>query len=266
MQLTILSEKLPSLSTEQFIHEFRVVHAEQTKTIARSLGIISQYVQGLALSLTGQESLRNQPMSGPQEPIESFAQLSWPALEVMQGSFQTQGYKDSAGKHIFAQPRMIFLTNQLEPEVEHMNKNNTIRLVCVLNPLDPLDSNFRKSWDKHASFCRTICANYQRNQVLKLDPEQINIIFFGTQFPKDAVMNYGGYEEFLFASIEDSQAFCKEHGEELGLSYSEFTTKDSYCVGFDVTVQYDHVDRGYQQIIAGAIVGTILRFKVFFGI
>jgi hypothetical protein len=49
MHLTILSRKLPTLTNSQFRHEFQVVHAEKTKSIAQNLGIIHQYEQGLAL-------------------------------------------------------------------------------------------------------------------------------------------------------------------------------------------------------------------------
>lgn len=49
MQFTIVSDKLPTLSEEQFAYEFRVVHARETRTMAINLGIIQKYVQGLAL-------------------------------------------------------------------------------------------------------------------------------------------------------------------------------------------------------------------------
>ena len=279
MQLTILSSKLPNQSTPQFTHEFRIVHATETKKMAHSLGIISHYIQGLTLrSITaaGQETIRNQPLPTPKgEHIESFAQLTWPGgLEVMQGSFTTQGYKESAGKHIFAVPRIIYLTDRLEPaaepEVEERIKKakGAVRLIVGLTPLDPNPSDFRKSWDKHASFCRAICPHYQRNQVLILSPERIVKIFADTQFPADTVVRVGGYEEFVFESHEAAEAFCERYGEELRESYDGFTTTtgESFCLGFDVVVQYDEVDRGYMQVIIGAVVGMMLRLKVFFGI
>ena len=277
MQLTILSSKLPNQSTPQFTHEFRIVHATETKKMANTLGIISQYVQGLTLrsvAAVGQESIRNQPLPAPKgEPIESFAQLTWPSgLEVMQGSFTTQGYKESAGKHIFAVPRMIYLTDRLEPAVEaevheRIKTKDAVRPIVGLNPNDPNPSSFRKSWDKHASFCRTICPHYQRNQVLTISPERIQKIFTDTQFPADTVVRYGGYEEFVFESNEAAEAFCERYGEDLRKSYDGFTrTGESYCLGFDVVVQYDEVDRGFLQVITGALVGMMLRLKVYFGV
>jgi hypothetical protein len=280
MQLTILASKLPNQSLPQFIHEFRIVHATETRNMAHSLGIIFQYIQGIALHSTpGQDSIpvKNQPLAPPREPIESFAQLTWPGgLEVMQGSFTTQGYKDSAGKHIFAVPRKIYLTDRLEPDSVAregiLQSKDAVRLIVGLVPHDPTEiSNFRKSWDKHASLCRAICTAdnqhyYQRNQILPLDAEHIETIFADTHFPANAVVRCGGYEEFVFQSGEAARAFCERYGEELRSSYEAFTTGESYFAGFDVVVQYDEKDRGYRQIVAGAVVGMILRAKVYFGL
>ena len=263
MELTILADKLPHMSVEQYEHEFRVVHANETKKMAHSLGILLQYVQGLVLTSAGQEKIRNPPIPEPQEPLQSVARLTWPALEVMQGSFSTQGYRDSAGKHIFATVLKIFLTERLEPNMEQIRKGNPVRLLSFLVPADPLESNFRRSWDNHAIFCRSICSNYQRNQVLRLEPERIVKIFNGTQFPEASVVRYGGYEEFVFEGNADAQAFFDRYGEQIGSSYEGFITKESFCVGFDTVVQYDDTDRGYQQIITGTILGMILRAKLF---
>lgn len=49
MQTTIISDKLPRLSVDEFRQKFRNVHAQQTREMASSLDIISQYVQGLFL-------------------------------------------------------------------------------------------------------------------------------------------------------------------------------------------------------------------------
>ena len=286
MQLTILSSKLPNQSTPEYTHEFRVVHATETKKMAHSLGIISQYTQGLTLrsAMTSQETFfRNQPLPVPKgEPIESFAQLTWPGgLKVMQGSFTTQGYKESAGKHIFAVPRIIYLTDRLEPAPVAVvasrikNAKDAVRLIVGLTPQDnnANPSNFRKSWDKHASFCRAICPHYQRNQVRPLTSEHIQKIFTDTQFPAGAVVHgVGGYEEFVFENHEAVEVFCERYGEELRESYAGFaaTTGDggrSFCLAVDVVVQYDEeADRGYLQVIVGAVVGMMLRLKVYFGV
>lgn len=266
MQFTILADKLPDSSVEQFIHEFRVVHAQETKAMAQSLGIISEYIQGLVLPSAGQKDVDNLPIREPEEPLQSFAQLTWPALEVLQGSFTTQGYQESAGKHIFAIPRKIFLTARLEPSMENIKDGNLIRVVSVLSPAESSDMSFRKSWDDHAVLCRSICSNYQRNQVLNINPERITQIFADTQFPDTAVLTNGGFEEFVFKSNTEAQAFFGRYGEELRSSYRGFASDESFCVGFDSLVHYGDSDRGYQQMVAGTVVGTLLRLKVFFGI
>lgn len=118
MQLTILYRKIPMLTDAQFRHEFRAVHAEQTKSIAQNLGIIHQYEQGLALPALGQSSLERTALLPLEEAphYNAFARLTWPRLEVMQGSFTTEDYRQTAGKHIFAAPLKIFLTETLGTE------------------------------------------------------------------------------------------------------------------------------------------------------
>jgi hypothetical protein len=262
MQFTILSTKLPNQSTPQFIHEFRNVHATETISMANSLGIISRYVQGLALSSAGQQDIKDLPLPAPREPLISFAQLTWPALEVLQGSLQTQGYKNSAGKHIFADAREIFLTERLEPDV---GGDGAVRLVFVLVPEDSDGASFMRLWDEHAAFCRGACARYQRNRLIEIDQARVSDIFRDTQFPAERVRRWGGYEEFVFESNPDAIAFCQRHGDGLRDSYAGFTSKDSYGMGFDSVAKYDDTDRGYKQIVTGGIVGSVLRAKFFLG-
>jgi hypothetical protein len=266
MQFTILADKLPEHSIDQFIHEFRVVHARETKAMAQSLGIVSEYVQGILLPFAGQKEIDNLPIHGPGVPLKSFAQLTWPALEVLQGSFTTQGYKSSAGKHIFAVPRKIFLTERLEPPVENFRKRNAVRVVVILLPTESSEGNFRTYWDKHADLCRSTCSNYQRNQVLNIGTDKVAKIFIDTAFPASAVVGEGGFEEFVFQSNAEAQAFFTQYGEELRLSYDGFTSDASFCVGFDTVVHYDDGDKGYQQIITGIAVSLLLRIKVYLGI
>ncbi|KAJ5702864.1 hypothetical protein N7488_010412 [Penicillium malachiteum] len=107
MHLTILSDKLPHMTAADFTHEFRVVNASETRSVATNLGIILQYIQGLALSTLNKPGLSNLPLEEGGQ-YQSFARLTWPSIEVMQGSFSTDDYRRSAGKHIFATPFRIF--------------------------------------------------------------------------------------------------------------------------------------------------------------
>ncbi|KAJ5379575.1 hypothetical protein N7509_012694 [Penicillium cosmopolitanum] len=163
IKLTILSEKLPELTSEQFKHEFREVHANQTKDVATNLGIILKYVQGLALPLVGQKSLSNLPLKEGKD-CQSFAQLTWPALVVMQGSFLTEGYRNSAGKHRFANPQMIFLTEQLGQIHNIESKNADEICVVVVVQAKSECSDFEERWATHASYCLSICPKYTRNR------------------------------------------------------------------------------------------------------
>ncbi|KAJ5732024.1 hypothetical protein N7493_003505 [Penicillium malachiteum] len=167
MHLTIFSDKLPHMTAADFTHKFRVVHASETRSVATNLGIILQYIQGLALPTLNKPGLSNLPLKEGRQ-YQSFARLTWPSVEVIQGSFSTEDYRRSAGKHIFAAPFRIFLTEFIKPpssttfNTEPLIASPTveqdaysIRLVVTVFP----NSNsalsrakFEEKWDRHAAW------------------------------------------------------------------------------------------------------------------
>jgi hypothetical protein len=270
MQFTVFSDKLPSLSLAGFKHEFRTVHAQQTKDMASTLGIISCYVQGLYLPSTMDcPPLRNLPLPEHTEPYQSFAQLSWPSIGVLQAALHTSGYRDSAGKHEFAVPQHLFLTERLEPEVSFDNlamAAKPVMLMMVLAPKSHNDSVFQEAWDHHAMFSRSVCPRYQRNKTLPVSDAQVKAVFVDTQFPVSTYLAEGGYEEFIFANVEEAQSFLEEHGQSLASSYRGFCREDSWCAMFDFVEQYGQSDIGLRQRIAGAVIGAFLGTKTVIGL
>lgn len=267
MQLTILSDKLPTLSEEQFAHEFRVVHARETRTIATNLGIILQYVQGLALPTVGRPQLTNLPLEEGQ--YQSFAQLTWPSLEVLQGSFSTEDYRQSAAKHLFASPFRLFLTERAEamssPATFTEAGEYTTRVVITVIPSDSDTTKFEDKWNQHAQWACTLGTVYTRYRVIPLDQTRIRKIFDGTPFDSHLVATAGGYDEFMFQSQEDAVQFLAEYGTQLRSSYLEFVNVDqSRAYAFDHVVQFGVSDRGKWQTIFGLLVGSALRIKVYF--
>ncbi|RAO68964.1 uncharacterized protein BHQ10_004976 [Talaromyces amestolkiae] len=278
MQLTILSDKLPTLSETQFAHEFRTVHAQQTRAIAINLGIILKYVQGLALPTVGRPKLINLPLEELQ--YRSFAQLTWPSLEVLQGSFSTEDYRQSAAKHQFARPFQLFLTERDESSISaSLNTSSTTlteiektatRLVVTVIPKtlsDNENTKFEEQWSRHAQWVCSLGASYTRYRVIPLDETRSRKIFDGTPFDPRLVVTAGGYDEFMFQSQENAAQFLAEHGPQLRSSYLEFVDIDhSHAYAFDHVVQFGTEDRGTWQTIFGLLVGSALRVKVFFGI
>lgn len=276
MDLTILSRKIPTLTDAQFCHEFQVVHAEQTKTIARNLGIIHRYEQGLALEFLDQPRLQHAVLFNIREtPIyHSFARLSWPSLEVMQGSFTTDDYRRSAGEHIFAQPFQIFLTEPLGHDmarniakVAGRSEGDTIRVIVPIqpHPIDGVDdgSRFEECWDEHASFVRSTGALYSRHRSLQLLPDRLARIFDQTQFDHRLVMTQGGYEEFVFRSPGAVEDFFMQHAQELRTSYEKLmNTAQPEVFVFNCVTQFAADQRGWWQVGAGLVVGTALRMKI----
>jgi hypothetical protein len=278
MQLSILSDKLPTLSEEQFAHEFRVVHARETRAIAVNLGIILKYVQGLALPTVGRPQLTNLPLEEGQ--YQSFAQLTWPSLEVLQGSFSTEDYRQSAAKHHFASPFRIFLTERDETTIcSNVNGcsatsteagKDATRLVITVIPGSLSDSDitkFEEKWDRHAQWVCNLGISYARYRVIPLDQTRLRQIFDGTPFDSQLVTTAGGYDELIFQSQEDAVHFLAEYGAQLRSSYLEFVNIDqSRAYAFDHVVQFGAGDRGPWQTIFGILVGSALRIKVFFGV
>lgn len=276
MQFTVLADKLPGLSVDEFKHEFRKVHAEETKDAASSLGLITEYIQGLYLpsAIEGATQLTRLPLSEHDGPYQSLAQLTWPSVTVLHGSLQSAGYKASAAaKHEFAAPKHLFLTERLEPD-QYQDENGLRRLedrsgnqrpvvlIAALTPDPDLDeAGFRELWAKHAECMRAIAmAYYQRNAVIPVPREQIRAMFAGTQFPAERCWGTGGYEEFVFASTEDAQSFCNQHGESLRISYGRFCDNQrSWCAGFDYIEHWGRGDIGFKQRFVGTVLGTVLH-------
>lgn len=164
MQFTILSDKLLTLSEEQFAYEFRVVHARETRTVAINLGISQKYVRGLALPTAGRPQLTNLPLE-ERGQYGSFAQLTWSSLEVLQGSFSTDDYRQGAAKHRFASPLRIFLTgcdittscsniNSPSAPLTEVGKDATRLVVTVIPGIlsDSDNTKFEEKCNRHAQW------------------------------------------------------------------------------------------------------------------
>ncbi|OOQ91058.1 hypothetical protein PEBR_02313 [Penicillium brasilianum] len=279
MHLTILSRKLPTLTNAQFRHEFQVVHSEQTTAIAQNMGIIHQYEQGLALSTLDQPRLEQSALSPMEEApdYQAFARLTWPSLEVMQGSFSTEDYRRSAGEHIFAEPFRIFLTEPLGnggigqiAKDRGSSEGSTIRLIVPIqpSPVDAADTetDFEKRWDEHATFIRSISGGYVRHRSLNVSSLRLEQIFDQTQFDPRIVVTRGGYEEFVFESRVAAEEFFKQHSQSIQDSYHRFvdTTQLEVFV-FDCVTRFAADQRGWWQTGAGLVIGTTLRLKVLLG-
>ncbi|CEL04586.1 hypothetical protein ASPCAL05714 [Aspergillus calidoustus] len=279
MQFTILSRKVPTLNDTQFRHEFQVVHAEQTKAIARNLGIIHEYEQGLALATLDQPELQQAALFPTRETpnYQAFARLTWPSLEVMEGSFTTEDYRRSAGEHIFAQPFWIFLTQPLGQDgarnlvkAAGSSEGDNIRVIIPIQPrlADGGDngSHFEEQWDEHASFVRSTGVAYTRHRSLQLPPDRLAQIFDQTQFDHRLVMIEGGYEEFAFGSRVAAEDFFKQYAQKLQNSYEQLlNTAQSEVFVFSCVTQFAAEQRGWWQLGAGLVVGTALRMKILLG-
>lgn len=277
MQFTIIADKLPWLSIEEFKQEFRDVHAAETKEAASNLGLITRYIQGLYLpsAIDGATQLTGLPLSEHEGPYQSLAQLTWPSVEVLQQSMQSAGYRESAAaKHEFAAPKHLFLTERLEPDQRHDldglgrpedtldAKQRPVVLIAALTPRAGIDDReFRELWAEHASGARAMATTaYRRNAAIALSVQQVRAVFAGTQFPAERCCSRGGYEEFIFASADAAQSFCNQHGEHLRLSYEAFCDmKRSWCAGFDYVEHWGQADIGLKQRAVATVLGLFLK-------
>lgn len=283
MHFTIVADKLAGLSVDEFKYEFCKVHASETKEAASSLGLISQYIQGLYIpsAIDGATQLTNLPLSEHDGPYQSLAQLTWPSMAVLQGSLQSAEYRASpAAKHEFATPQHIFLTERLESDVHtdgpslgrpsQITKggHRPVVLIVALTPGTGLNEvEFKVRWEKHAERVRAFnMAYYQRHAVIHAPREQLYAIFAETQFPAEKCWDRGGYEELVFASIEQAQSLCNEHGPALRASYEGFCDmQTSWCAGFDYVEHWGREDIGLKQRALGSILGAVLGVKTSFG-
>lgn len=267
VHFTIVGDKLPHLDNNGFKHEFRKVHAEQTIEMASSTGLISRYIQGLRLSTSAPDlKVPNNLPLNPLESWQSIAELTWWNPHTLQGALHTSDYQQSAGKHMFADPKYLFLTEPLEPVATPSRSSAGISVMLFIGLTPKDDGDFRSAWDKHASFARSTCEYYQRNAVMSLPQAQIDAIFEGTQFPIPRNVSRGGTETFIFASVKEAQAFCDQHSTALAASYKAFVDeKASWCLVSDFVEQWGESDIGIKQQVIGTVLGSVLGAKSVLG-
>jgi hypothetical protein len=280
MQMTVLSVKLPDQTDQQLIHEFRTVHAQATVDIAATLGIITRYVQGLTLRCCTDDDvspIERPPLPESTVPLQIYAQLTWPSTTVLQGSLHSSGYKESAGKHVFATSHQVFLTEYLEVDAADtvdrawpLNASPEAAPVLLLMVLIPTeqtsDAQFRAAWDVHADRWRKLGVVYQRNMVLPLTPEQVEAILEGSLFPPSVTVRRGGYEEFIFPSCKEAQEFVDTYSDEMQKSYAGFCGPESYFSGFDRKVPFAEGDRGFKQKVMNIVLQTVFQATTTFNI
>ncbi|KAJ5728641.1 uncharacterized protein N7483_003149 [Penicillium malachiteum] len=200
----------------------------------------------------------------------------------MQGSFSTDDYRRSAGKHIFATPFRIFLTERVEPLASSITSNTgssivspiaekdaySIRLIVTVFPNSALSgAKSEEEWDRHAAWTHNLNIPYARYAVIPLDQERIQRIFDQTPFDPLLAADAGGYDEFLFASHEEATAFLEEYSSQLRSSYERFVDPThSFAYAFDDLEQFGSSDRGLWQKTMGLLVGSLLRFKVYYNV
>ncbi|KAJ6013972.1 hypothetical protein N7540_008563 [Penicillium herquei] len=268
------------MTAADFTHEFRMVHAAETRSVATNLGIILQYIQGLALPTLDKPGLSNLPLEEGSQ-YQSFARLTWPSVEVMQGSFSTDDYRRSAGKHIFATPFRMLLTECIEPP-SSINSDTgspiasstaqqdvySIRLIITVFPNSVLSrAKFEEEWGRHTAWTHSLNIQYTRYAVISLDRERIQRIFDQTPFDPLLVADAGGYDEFLFASHDEATAFLEKYSSQLRSSYKRFVDPiQSFAYAFDELEQFGSADRGLWQKTMGLLVGSLLRFKVYYNV
>jgi hypothetical protein len=236
--------------------------------MAASLGIIKRYVQGISLShVKGACPIRQAPLPEATNPLQAFAQLTWPSIKVLQSALKTSGYKNSAGKHVFATTEQVFLTHRLDEDAggslprawpRSGATGLPVLLVMVLSARPGLsDAEFRTAWDAHAAKWRLLGAAYQRNLALPLTLQQVEAVLGGTAFTPERFALTGGYEEFGFESGEAAQKFIDAHGTALQQSYATFCGPKSYFAGFDRVVPYQESDRGIKQKVVSAVIQAV---------
>lgn len=100
VKMSITAVRLKGWSDEKFIEEYCGVHAQMTKDLSEVIPILRGYTQSLAIPKT-------KVVSFPDADWDSVSSLTWSSAKALRASLQNPGYKESAGKHIFADPTRV---------------------------------------------------------------------------------------------------------------------------------------------------------------
>jgi hypothetical protein len=264
MRLTILSQNLPGQSQDAFSHEFHEVHAKQTHDIAANTGILQEYIQGFSPILNQQLQDVKLPLSKQGEQLISAAQLTWPSVGVMRSLFGSKGYKSSAGAHIFAKAQTVYVTDNLEAEVQSARRSDQVRMFCLLRPLS--ENTFQSEWSRHREFVHSLSLQpelYQRHTSCSLSRQETDALFSGTQFAVgEGNIIDGGIDEYVFSNAKDLEEFLKVASTSLNASYKSFVDEQkSSAMMFDQTIVYGAEQRGVYQLVVGSVLSTALSLK-----
>jgi len=93
-----ISVRPPAGKSEEWLsHEYRVVHAAMTRGIADHTDALQAYTQ---IGLVKPRDIQN----APNPNWRYLTCLKWQSLMAVWAGLQTEGYKQSAGSHVFASP------------------------------------------------------------------------------------------------------------------------------------------------------------------
>lgn len=210
----LVNRRKEGMTPERFRYEWGVVHVAVMLTTPSAMEIFRRYVQGYSLDDVDSSALAY-PLA-PQQ-WEGFASLSFETLEDVARSMREPDYLERARPHDFSDPEMVVELTSEDVIFDDLDapEEDVVKLVHFLRRAPGVGRDqFASAWrDEHASAvteaardAKGLVRKYVQNPVLGLE----GTVYEGGGYGQGMFGNYGGVEEFFFASRADLDAFTQD--------------------------------------------------------
>jgi hypothetical protein len=209
--------KISEWPEDRFQHEYKTVHANMTRGMAKQVPVIRRYVQLQNLRRT---------IPGAACPTWDYVTcLTWPSLFVLHAGFSDPGYRATAGAHIFCQLNQEgCIVSQVAnfsktAQVDDKADIGAIQALIYHKRTDASDE-YPLSWfTERAVKWKDLSASDDRvgTYILWKDitPKNVDYFFHDTQFSGGSWLKYKAIETLIFASQGAADSFFDQHARNL---------------------------------------------------
>jgi hypothetical protein len=210
----LVNRRKEGMTRERFRYEWGVVHVAVMLTTPSAMEIFRRYVQGYSLDGVDGSALAY-PLAS--EQWDGFASLSFETLGDLARSMQERDYLERARPHDFSDPAMVVELTGEDVIFDDLDapEEDVVKLVHFLRRAPGVSrEQFAGAWRGDYAAAVTgavgdgkgLVRKYVQNAALGLEGTQQE----GSGYMLGMFGNYGGVEEFFFASRADFDAFTQD--------------------------------------------------------
>lgn len=241
IKMTLFANRVKGWSDKQFLDEYLDTHAGMTKQVSAMVPFLRSYTQ-----VSGVLNPPVRTFCANYSRFEIASTLGWSSLRKLQASFKHPGYKASAGKHVFADPKIIGSLSQAFDDIVFdpilfKSRQNAVQAVVLLARASE-ESVSDDDLKTRSNAVKTIGAGtgllrYVLNR--DVSPSSPTHFFKDTLFENGDWGNMGAMEQYWFQNQQSAVEFFADSARMKALQDlpSSFDTERSISVtGSEISV------------------------------